>query len=193
MPLSFLTTGDDRQFDPVCWEIDGSIDGKTWMRLQTQSCEFDTPAVRRRPINTFFVSEPWCRSGAAPVSNSRVDLQKIPAAVSERLCFFASSLRAILKQGAGTGAASPVRAGRDTLLDRKIGGVPTLTQVVPVYEEQVILTEEFLCASDGRNTNLGFVISQDAWLQDVSMGSAATFMMAWGCILRILKTYLGMV
>jgi hypothetical protein len=79
------------------------------------------------------------------------------------------------------------------LLDRKIGGVPTLTQVVPVYEEQVILTEEFLCASDGRNTNLGFVISQDAWLQDVSMGSAATFMMAWGCILRILKTYLGMV
>lgn len=163
--LSFLTTGDDRQFDPVCWEIDGSIDGKTWMRLQTQSCEFDTPAVRRRPINTFFVSEPWCRSGAAPVSNSRVDLQKIPAAVSERLCFFASSLRAILKQGAGTGAASPVRAGRDTLLDRKIGGVPTLTQVVPVYEEQVILTEEFLCASDGRNTNLGFVISQaeDHW------------------------------
>ena len=164
--ISFLTTGDDRQFDPLCWEIDGSIDGKTWMRLQTQSCEFETPATRRRAINTFFVTEPWCKPGTpgAPSSGSRVDLQKIPAEVSERLCFFASSLRAILKQGQGAGCASPVRAGRDTLLDRKIGGVPTLTQVVPVYEEQVILTEEFLCASDGRNTNLGFVISQDAWL-----------------------------
>eukprot|EP00438_Fugacium_kawagutii_P009350 Skav212068 [mRNA] locus=scaffold867:31549:44560:+ [translate_table: standard] len=152
--VSFMTTGDDRQFDPLCWEIDGSIDGKTWMRLQTQSCEFDTPAVRRRPINTFFVTEPWCKAPSTAAPSSRVDLQKIPAAVSERLCFFASSLRAILKQG-GAG----VRAGRGTLLDREIGGV------VPVYEEQVILTEEFLCASDGRNTNLGFVISQDAWLR----------------------------
>eukprot|EP00913_Durusdinium_trenchii_P025537 g23968.t1 len=95
--------------------------------------------------------ENWRRS-------PQVDLQKIPAAVSERLCFFANSLRAILKSG-------DLRPGRDTLLDRKVGNVPTLTQVVPVYEEQVLLSEEFLCASDGRNSNLGFTISQaeDQW------------------------------
>ena len=160
--VSFQTTADDRQFDPVCWEIDGSIDGHTWMRLQTQSCEFDVPAPRRRAVDTFFVTEPWCKPGpwGAPASSSRVDLQKIPAQVSERLCFFASSLRSIVKGTHNRG----IRPGRDTLLDRKMGAVPTLTQVVPVYEETVILTEEFLCASDGRNTNLGFVIAQVAWL-----------------------------
>eukprot|EP00434_Breviolum_minutum_P020699 symbB.v1.2.018253.t1/scaffold1449.1/size118046/4 len=161
--VSFQTTADDRQFDPVCWEIDGSIDGHTWMRLQTQSCEFDVPAPRRRAVDTFFVTEPWCKPGpwGAPASSSRVDLQKIPAQVSERLCFFASSLRSIVKGTHNRG----IRPGRDTLLDRKMGAVPTLTQVVPVYEETVILTEEFLCASDGRNTNLGFVIAQaeDQW------------------------------
>ena len=160
--VSFQTTADDRQFDPLCWEIDGSIDGHTWMRLQTQSCEFDVPAPRRRAVDTFFVTEPWCKPGpwGAPASSSRVDLQKIPTQVSERLCFFASSLRSIVKGTQNRG----IRPGRDTLLDRKMGAVPTLTQVVPVYEETVILTEEFLCASDGRNTNLGFVIAQVAWL-----------------------------
>ncbi|CAK9081566.1 3-beta-glucan synthase) (Protein GLUCAN SYNTHASE-LIKE 12) [Durusdinium trenchii] len=154
--VSFLTTGDERQFDPVCWEIDGSVDGSSWMRLQTQSGEFDTPSMRRCPVETFFVTEPWCKPQGS--SLVKVDLQKIPAAVSERLCFFANSLRAILKSG-------DLRPGRDTLLDRKVGNVPTLTQVVPVYEEQVLLSEEFLCASDGRNSNLGFTISQaeDQW------------------------------
>ena len=98
---------------------------------------------------------------AGPVDRPlQVDLQKIPAGVSERLCFFASSLRAILKQGAGARPEMRIRPGRDTLLDSEVGALPTLTQVVPVYEEQIILTEEFLCASDGRNTNLGFLIAQ---------------------------------
>lgn len=153
--VSFVTTGDDRQFDPLCWEIDGSMNGEQWMRLQTQSDEFDTPAMRRRPVDTSFLTEPWCKPGS---SHHRLDLQKIPVAVSERLCFFASSLRAILKQGT-------LRHGKDTLLDRKVGAVPTLTQVVPVYQEQVILSEDFLCGEElpctnGQNTNLGFVISQ---------------------------------
>ncbi|CAJ1449626.1 unnamed protein product, partial [Effrenium voratum] len=161
--ISFATTGEDRQFDPVCWEVDGYADGKHWMRLQTQPCEFDTPAERRAPIGTFFATEPWRKQGAS--GSSQVDLQKIPAGVSERLCFFASSLRAILKQGAGARPEMRIRPGRDTLLDSEVGALPTLTQVVPVYEEQIILTEEFLCASDGRNTNLGFLIAQaeDQW------------------------------
>lgn len=31
------------------------------MRLQTQSGEFDTPSMRRCPVETFFVTEPWCK------------------------------------------------------------------------------------------------------------------------------------
>ena len=154
--ISFSTTSDDRQFDPVCWEIDGSMDGQTWMRLQTQQCEFDTPVERREHVGTYFASEPWRKQGA--VASTQVDLQKVPTAVSERLCFFASSLRALLKQSIRPGFQ--IRPGRDTLLDSNAGAIPTLTQVVPIYEEQVILTEEFLCASDGRNTNLGFLIAQ---------------------------------
>lgn len=159
--ISFSTTSDDRQFDPVCWEIDGSMDGQVWMRLQTQQREFDTPAERREHVGTYFASEPWRKQGA--LASTQVDLQKVPSCVSERLCFFASSLRALLKQSIRPGFQ--IRPGRDTLLDSKAGAIPTLTQVVPVYEEQVILTEEFLCASDGRNTNLGFLIAQaeDQW------------------------------
>lgn len=34
--VSFLTTGDERQFDPVCWEIDGPSAGeKGGRRIQT--------------------------------------------------------------------------------------------------------------------------------------------------------------
>ena len=125
--ISFSTTSDDRQFDPVCWEIDGSLDGQTWMRLQTQQCEFDTPAERREHVGTYFASEPWRKQGA--VGSTQVDLQKVPTAVSERLCFFASSLRALLKQSIRPGFQ--IRPGRDTLLDSKAGAIPTLTQVVP--------------------------------------------------------------
>eukprot|EP00931_Biecheleriopsis_adriatica_P048772 TRINITY_DN28182_c0_g1_i1.p1 TRINITY_DN28182_c0_g1~~TRINITY_DN28182_c0_g1_i1.p1 ORF type:complete len:2018 (+),score=352.66 TRINITY_DN28182_c0_g1_i1:636-6056(+) len=154
--VSFTTTSEDRQFDPLCWEIDASPDGHSWQRVQTQLQEFDTPSERGKPVDTFFASEPWRCANAT--GSSLVDLRQVPPIVSERLCFFASSLRALLKQG--TKPEFRVRPGRDTLLDSELGGLPTLTQVVPVYNEQIILSEDFLLASDGRNTNLGFLISQ---------------------------------
>eukprot|EP00930_Biecheleria_cincta_P038802 TRINITY_DN26670_c0_g1_i1.p1 TRINITY_DN26670_c0_g1~~TRINITY_DN26670_c0_g1_i1.p1 ORF type:complete len:2544 (-),score=362.33 TRINITY_DN26670_c0_g1_i1:96-7727(-) len=156
--ISFSTTSENRCFDPVRWEVHASADGANWILLQTQANDFDSPVSRSTCVHTFFATEPWrCPQVTGP---TLVDLRQVPPAVSERLCFFASSLRAILKQG-----QEGVRPGKDTLLECQSGAIPTLSQVVPVYGETVLLSEDFLCAHDGRNTNLGFLISQheDQW------------------------------
>lgn len=151
--VSFSTSCEHRAFDPVRWEIHATSDGKNWILLQTQAKDFDTPAARSACVSTFFATEPWrCPQVTGP---TLVDLRQVPPAVSERLCFFASSLRALLKQG-----QEGVRPGKDTLLECQSGAIPTLSQVVPIYGETVLLSEDFLCAHDGRNTNLGFLISQ---------------------------------
>eukprot|EP00928_Gymnodinium_smaydae_P011914 TRINITY_DN14356_c0_g1_i3.p1 TRINITY_DN14356_c0_g1~~TRINITY_DN14356_c0_g1_i3.p1 ORF type:complete len:2685 (-),score=593.20 TRINITY_DN14356_c0_g1_i3:98-8152(-) len=150
--MSFSTTQDDPRFDPVRWELDATADGTNWRRLQTQVLDYETPLARGTPAGLYFATEPWCHSSLG--GPSAIDLKSLPSHVSERLGFFASSLRGMLSE-----KDHPVRPGVDTLLDSTIGDIPTLTQVIPVYNEQVILTEEFLRASDGRNANLAFLIS----------------------------------
>ena len=57
--------------------------------------------------------------------NIHIDLKMLSNNLSERLCFFASSLRGLLSD-----AQHPVRAGRDTLLDSPLGAIPSLSQVM---------------------------------------------------------------
>eukprot|EP00929_Paragymnodinium_shiwhaense_P059585 TRINITY_DN29837_c0_g1_i1.p1 TRINITY_DN29837_c0_g1~~TRINITY_DN29837_c0_g1_i1.p1 ORF type:complete len:1248 (+),score=277.75 TRINITY_DN29837_c0_g1_i1:240-3983(+) len=156
--ISFSTGNEATCFDPVRWEVDGSLDGVTWQRLQTQVVDFDTTLARKEDLGLHFITEAWC----SPIkeTDSSIELKSIPDAVSERLSFFASSLRAILGD-----AKHPVRPGRDTLTECLLGNIPSLTQVIPTYNEQVILSEKFLREDDGRSTNLAFMISQgeDEW------------------------------
>jgi hypothetical protein len=156
--VSFSTGMDDPRFDPVRWEIEASCDGNSWCRVQTQDDSFDPPLERGRPVGAFFGTEPW----RSPTAGGRTsfDLHTLPLPVSERLCFFANSLRGLLQD-----AVHVVTPGKDTLTDCMFGSIPTLTQVIPVFKEQVILSEDFLRAEDGRSTNLAFMISQhvDEW------------------------------
>lgn len=77
-------------------------------------------------------------------------------AVHERLGFFAASLRGLLR----TRAKHQIREGVDTLVDSHIGNIPMLTQIIPCYNETVLLGESYLRQSDGVNSNLAFIISQ---------------------------------
>lgn len=85
-----------------------------------------------------------------------ITLQSFLPVVQERLSFFAASLRSLL----GASEKYSIRPGIDTLLDSHVGNIPSLTQVIPCYNEAVILSKAFLQAEDGVNSNLGFIISQ---------------------------------
>lgn len=146
--ISFSTSEEEVAFDPVRWEVDGLTESGTWLRIQTQDVDFATPQERCCPAGAAFVIEPWRVNGNH--GSTMVDLRTLPAPVAERLCFFASSLRVLLK-----GNEVQVKPGRDSLMDCQLGRIPTLTQLIPCYSEQVLFNEESL------STNLRFIISRD--------------------------------
>jgi len=119
-----------------------------------------------------------------------LNLQRYPHVAAERLAFFFQSLEWIQSPGGGV----KFRADTDSLTGNNFdpGTVPSLSQIIPCYNEVVIPTVEFLRAGalpedamnqspddqpgvgdltgaplgDGVNTNLAFIISQfpDEWI-----------------------------
>eukprot|EP00929_Paragymnodinium_shiwhaense_P027605 TRINITY_DN16173_c0_g2_i8.p1 TRINITY_DN16173_c0_g2~~TRINITY_DN16173_c0_g2_i8.p1 ORF type:complete len:2302 (+),score=424.77 TRINITY_DN16173_c0_g2_i8:85-6990(+) len=87
--------------------------------------------------------------------DTSLDTAMLLPPVRERISFFLSSLRMLLQD-----RVHKIRPERDTLLDSHIGCLPSCSQVIPCYDETVILEESYLCTSDGVNTNLGFMVSQ---------------------------------
>lgn len=165
--VSFITPNENEsKLYPVCWKIEGSPDefgDDEWLTLQTQAMEFDTPTKPSTWVHHWFSTEPWkdldLDRGRGKKPEMSIDLKNIPADVGRTLCFFASSLKFL-----ATNTKRKIGLG-ESILDSDTGGFPTLTQVIPVYEENCILTSEFLRKSDGTNTNLGFMISsaEDEW------------------------------
>jgi len=120
-----------------------------------------------------------------------VHLTRFPQLASERLAFFFQSLKWIDKDRGGRGSFEPAT---DSLTGMRFhpGSVPSLTQIIPAYNEVVIPSVEFLKTGsdpedakngsaddqpglgdltvppqgDGVNTNLAFMISQfpDEWV-----------------------------
>jgi hypothetical protein len=118
----------------------------------------------------------------------QIHLTRFPQLASERLAFFFQSLKWIEKQGTDVDAATDTLTG----VNFDPGCIPSLTQIIPAYNEVVIPSVEFLRsgaeqedarnsspddqpglgdltvppAGDGVNTNLAFMISQfpDEWV-----------------------------
>lgn len=118
-----------------------------------------------------------------------IHLSRFPQIVAERLAFFFQSLERIQEPGDGTQVEETDKL---TSPDFEPGTVPSLTQIIPCYQEMVIPTSDFLRKGsspedaknqspndehgigdltapplgDGVNTNLAFIISQfpDEWL-----------------------------
>jgi len=118
----------------------------------------------------------------------QIHLTRYPRLAAERLAFFFQSLKWVESNQA------PCMTATDTLTGEHFdpGTVPTLTQIIPAYNEVVIPSREFLRAGsdvedatngspddqpglgdltvpprgDGQNTNLAFMISQfpDEWV-----------------------------
>lgn len=78
------------------------------------------------------------------------NLQQVAPMVRERVSFFMASLRSL-------GQVAP---GKTTLLDSHIGSIPFLTQIICRRDEDIILSEKWLRASDSVNSNLGYIIAQ---------------------------------
>jgi len=118
-----------------------------------------------------------------------IHLARFPTLAAERLAFFFRSLEWIERGARGTLFQSETDALTGERFD--VGSVPSLTQIIPAYNEVVIPSEDFLRAGsetadamnqspmgrrgvgdltdpprgDGVNTNLAFMISQfpDEW------------------------------
>eukprot|EP00931_Biecheleriopsis_adriatica_P075897 TRINITY_DN4966_c0_g1_i1.p1 TRINITY_DN4966_c0_g1~~TRINITY_DN4966_c0_g1_i1.p1 ORF type:complete len:2275 (-),score=375.89 TRINITY_DN4966_c0_g1_i1:31-6855(-) len=119
-----------------------------------------------------------------------IHLSRYPQVAAERLAFFFQSLEWIQAPGNGIKFRGQTDALTASSFDP--GTVPSLTQIIPVYQEVIIPSAEFLCAGalpedamnqspddqhgvgdltgpplgDGVNTNLAFIISQfpDEWI-----------------------------
>uniref|UniRef100_A0A7S4PXL8 Glycosyl transferase 48 domain-containing protein n=1 Tax=Alexandrium monilatum TaxID=311494 RepID=A0A7S4PXL8_9DINO len=163
--VSFLKTHDDPASDPVQWRVEGlqtadgvgEKDGR-WKQLVWQDTTIEPRSHGRgEPTEEWFEVECWRQKMRSPDS---VDFNDLDPVVAERLGFFTASLQGIMDN-----EDFPVRHGVDSLMDSHIGNVPSLSQIIPVYGETIILDEKTLMQSDGVNTNLGFIISQfdDEW------------------------------
>ncbi|CAJ1449015.1 unnamed protein product [Effrenium voratum] len=154
--VSFATGKDDPSLDPVCWQVEGLVVNEqgqgVWKQLVWQDKPYLPPWKRETDLCMVFDVEHWRVSGKA----GSITLQSFLPVVQERLSFFAASLRSLLRAG----DKYSIRPGIDTLLDSHVGNIPSLTQVIPCYNETVILSKQFLQDEDGVNTNLGFIISQ---------------------------------
>ncbi|CAK8997190.1 unnamed protein product [Durusdinium trenchii] len=161
--ISFKTGKDDPGFDPVCWKVEGFVTDETdeaggrWKQLVFQDKPYLPPTRRETELCVVFDVERWRTETKA----GSITLQSFLPVVQERLSFFTASLRSLL----GSSDKYSIRPGIDTLLDSHVGNIPSLTQVIPCYNETVILSKKFLRDEDGTNTNLAFIISQfpDEW------------------------------
>jgi len=135
--------------------------------------------------------------GEAPLTHrdraaKPIHLTRFPGLASERLAFFFQSLTWIEKQKPGKGTVFDPNTDALTGAYFDPGSVPSLSQIIPAYNEVVIPSAEFLKAGsdpedarngspddqpglgdltvppqgDGVNTNLAFMISQfpDEWV-----------------------------
>ncbi|CAL1138087.1 unnamed protein product [Cladocopium goreaui] len=155
--LSFQTGKDDPGLDPVCWKVEGFVkdkdgDAGQWKQLVCLDKPYLPPSKRQQDMIMVFDVEYWRTAGKA----GSITLQSFLPVVQERLSFFTASLRSL----ASSKKNYSIRPGIDTLLDSHVGNIPSLTQVIPCYNETVILSKQFLEDEDGVNTNLGFIISQ---------------------------------
>jgi len=156
--ISFKTGKDDSGLDPVCWKVEGFVadeedkDGGQWKQLVYQDRPYLPPSKRESDMQVVFDVECWRTPGKA----GSITLQSFLTVVQERLSFFTASLRSLLRSS----NKYSIRPGIDTLLDSHVGNIPSLTQVIPCYNETVILSKQFLQDEDGMNTNLAFIISQ---------------------------------
>lgn len=155
--LSFQTGKDDPGLDPVCWKVEGFVkdkdgDAGQWKQLVCLDKPYLPPSKRQADMVEVFDVEYWRTAGKA----GSITLQSFLPVVQERLSFFTASLRSL----ASSKKNYSIRPGIDTLLDSHVGNIPSLTQVIPCYNETVILSKQFLEDEDGVNTNLGFIISQ---------------------------------
>ncbi|CAE7253076.1 unnamed protein product [Symbiodinium natans] len=162
--MSFMTGKDAPGLDPVCWKVEGFVEDANgegcWKHLVWQDKPYAPPFKRETELCVVFDVEHWrVEAAGGRARNSKVGsitLQSFLPVVQERLSFFTASLRSLLRSSEKYG----IRAGIDTLLDSHIGNVPSLTQVIPCYNETVILSKQFLQDDDGLNSNLAFIISQ---------------------------------
>jgi len=122
-----------------------------------------------------------------------INLKKFPELAAERLAFFFHSLMWI-KSPSGPARGMAFHSETDALTgkDFDTGSIPSLTMIIPCYNECVVPSEEFLRSGalredamnqhpdnqvgvgdltnppvgDGMNSNLGFIISQfpDEWM-----------------------------
>ncbi|OLQ14123.1 hypothetical protein AK812_SmicGene1768 [Symbiodinium microadriaticum] len=134
--------------------------GGRWKQLVWQDKPYAPPFKREQTdLCVVFDVEHWrVDTSGGRARNSKVasiTLQSFLPVVQERLSFFTASLRSLLRSSEKYG----IRAGIDTLLDSHIGNIPSLTQVIPCYNETVILSKQYL-QDDGLNGNLAFIISQ---------------------------------
>jgi len=155
--MSFMTGKDVPGLDPVCWKVEGFVadkkGGGRWKQLVWQDKPYAPPFKRETDLCVVFDVEHW-RVDTSKVAS--ITLQSFLPVVQERLSFFTASLRSLLRSSEKYG----IRAGIDTLLDSHIGNIPSLTQVIPCYNETVILSKQYLQEDDGLNSNLAFIISQ---------------------------------
>ncbi|CAE7809659.1 bgs4, partial [Symbiodinium sp. CCMP2456] len=162
--MSFMTGKDVPGLDPVCWKVEGFVadakGGGRWKQLVWQDKPYAPPFKRETDLCVVFDVEHWrVDTSGGRARNSKVQsitLQSFLPVVQERLSFFTASLRSLLRSSEKYG----IRAGIDTLLDSHIGNIPSLTQVIPCYNETVILSKQYLQEDDGLNSNLAFIISQ---------------------------------
>ncbi|CAE7037246.1 CALS12 [Symbiodinium sp. CCMP2592] len=160
--MSFMTGKDVPGLDPVCWKVEGFVadkkGGGRWKQLVWQDKPYAPPFKRETDLCVVFDVEHWRvdKSGGRTSKVASLTLQSFLPVVQERLSFFTASLRSLLRSSEKYG----IRAGIDTLLDSHIGNIPSLTQVIPCYNETVILSKQYLQEDDGLNSNLAFIISQ---------------------------------
>jgi len=167
-----------RGLDPVKWALYGFEEtSKVWKQLIVQDDIF-TPHSTSWTLEGPFVAEIWQKEIPQHAPRSPrltcIELSRLKEEAGERLCFFLSSLRTIAtSQERPPASRQPTSVMRNAtqknldakLLNHKDGHLPSLTQIIPCYDETVINSEEMLRDSDGVNTNLGFIISlyPDEW------------------------------
>lgn len=96
-------------------------------------------------------------------TKTAVLLAQLPEIVRERLAFFRSTMSTISRKKEEAAARADKQGGLHGLdIDGAVyGSFPTLTQLIPVYDEDIILSVGKLRGSDdGVNTNLSFIITQ---------------------------------
>jgi len=160
------TDQDSKHVDPTKWELWGLSKGTdTWKQLIVQDSVYMPSEARGRKEGPF-IAETWQqqierRAPRSPRTNSiNLSELKLPEEAGEKLCFFLASLRLI-----ATDATNVSRPVDSSLLKHDSGHLPSLTQIIPCFDETVLNSERFLREKDGVNTNLGFIISQypDEW------------------------------